>query len=108
MECLEAKVAAPGTLGGLFDGGLQAVHVVAAIAIVAEEELVVVFRGPADGAALAFDTLPRVLLHRHHHVVRELEARGVTCHESKLDFINNREQLRQIYWCKVLTRSAAL
>ena len=39
--------------------------------------LVVVLAGAAEGAALALDALPRVLLHADDHVVRELQARGV-------------------------------
>ena len=41
--------------------------------------LVVVLAGAAEGAALALDALPRVLLHADDHVLRELQARGVAC-----------------------------
>ena len=55
----------------------QAVHMVAAVAIIAEEEFVVVLRGSTQGAGLALDALPGVLLHADLHVVRELQARCV-------------------------------
>ena len=50
---------------------------VAAVAIIAEEEFVVVLRGSAEGARFALDALPGVLLHADPHVVRELQARWV-------------------------------
>ena len=53
----------------------EAVHVVSPVAVVAEEKFVVVLRGPAQRAGLALDTLPRVLAHAQHHVLRELQAR---------------------------------
>ena len=77
VEPLDADLAAPGPLRRLLDGRDEAVHVVAAVAVVAEEQLVVVLAGAAEGAALALDALPRVLLHADDHVVRELQARGV-------------------------------
>ena len=55
----------------------QAVHMVAAVAIIAEEEFVVVLRGSAQSARLTLDALPGVLLHTDLHVVRELQARCV-------------------------------
>ena len=55
----------------------QAVHMVAAVAIIAEEEFVVVLGGSAQSARLALDALPGVLLHADLHVVRELQARWV-------------------------------
>lgn len=78
MKANDAKIATPGSLWRFLDGGIQAVHVVAPVAVVAEEQLVVVLRGAAHGAALALDALPRVLLHRHHHVLRELQAARMT------------------------------
>jgi len=77
VEPLDADLAAPGPLRRLLDGRDEAVHVVAAVAVVAEEQLVVVLAGAAEGAALALDALPRVLLHADDHVLRELQARGV-------------------------------
>ena len=47
---------------------------VAAVAIVTEEQLVVVLGGATEGARLALDALPGVLLHADLHVVRELQA----------------------------------
>ena len=45
--------------------------------------LVVVLAGAAEGAALALDALPRVLLHADDHVLRELQACGVACNRIK-------------------------
>ena len=56
----------------------QAVHMVAAVAIIAEEEFVVVLGGSAQSARLALDALPRILLYAHVHVGSELEAGGMT------------------------------
>ena len=42
------------------DGRLEAVHVVATVAIVAEEQLIVVLRGATEVAGLAFDALPAI------------------------------------------------
>ena len=47
---------------------------VTAVTIVTEEQLVVVLRGAAEGARLALNALPRVLLHTDLHVVCELQA----------------------------------
>ncbi len=55
----------------------EAVHVVAAVTVVAEEQLVVILGGTAECAGLALDTLPGILPHAHHHVLGELEAGGV-------------------------------
>ena len=51
---------------------------VAAVTVVAEQELVVVLAGAAQGARLALDALPRILLHAHVHVGSELETGGMT------------------------------
>ena len=56
----------------------QTVHVVASVTVVTEQQLVVVLTRPAEGAGLALDALPGVLLDTDQHVVRELEAGGVT------------------------------
>ncbi len=77
MKRFDAKLAAPRPLRRLLDRRLEAVHVIAAVAVVAEQELVVVLRGAAEGAALALDALPRVLAHGDQHVVGELETRRV-------------------------------
>ena len=52
----------------------KAIHVVATVAIVTEEQLVVVLGGATEGARLALDALPGILLHADLHVVRELQA----------------------------------
>lgn len=44
-----------------------------------ERHTYVVLRGATDAARLALYTLPLVRPHRLHHVVGELQARGVTC-----------------------------
>lgn len=77
VEPLDTELTAPRSLGGFFDGRDEAVHVVAPIAVVAEEQLVVVLARAAQGAALALDALPRVLAHRDRHVLGELQASGM-------------------------------
>ena len=52
---------------------------VAPVAVVAEEELVVVFTRPAQSAGLALDALPGVLPDGDHHVPGELETSRVAC-----------------------------
>ena len=58
-------------------GRNQTVHVVASVAVVTEQQLVVILASPAQGAGLALDALPGVLLDTDQHVLRELEAGGV-------------------------------
>ena len=82
MEGLHADAAAPGALRRDLHGRVEAVGVVAAVAVVAEQQLVVVLRGATEGAGLALDTLPRVLAHADQHVGRELEARRVAWTEN--------------------------
>ena len=43
-------------------GRHETIHVVASVAVVAEQQLVVVFAGPAQCAGLALDALPGILL----------------------------------------------
>ena len=57
---------------------------VAAVAVVAEEQLVVVLRGAAERAGLALDALPGVLAHAHHHVLRELQAGRMTYNSNNI------------------------
>ena len=52
----------------------QTVHVVTSVAVVTEQQLVVVLTGPTEGAGLALNALPGVFLHADLHVLRELEA----------------------------------
>ena len=59
-------------------GRHQTVHVVSSVAIVAKEQFIIILRGAAQGAGFALDTLPGVLLDADQHVLRELEAGGVT------------------------------
>ena len=51
---------------------------VASVAVVTEQQLVVVLAGPTQGAGLALDALPGVLLRADHHVGGELQACRVT------------------------------
>ena len=78
MEGFNADGAAPGALGRHLHGRDEAVHVVAAVAVVAEEELVVVLAGAAECAGLALDTLPGIFPDADQHVVSELETGGMT------------------------------
>ena len=55
----------------------QTVHVVASVTVVTEQQLVIVLTRPAEGAGLALDALPGVLLDTDQHVLSELEAGGV-------------------------------
>ena len=77
VELFNAQFAAPRALWWRSESRRQAVHVVAAIAIVAEEQLIVVIRGAANGAELTLDALPTVPLNGNHHVGGELEAGGM-------------------------------
>ena len=56
----------------------EAVHVVASIAVITEQQLVVILAGSAKAAGLTLYALPGVLPHRDHHVPGELETCGVT------------------------------
>ena len=56
----------------------KAIHVVASVAVVAEQQLIIVLAGATQCAGLALDALPGVLLHTDQHVLGELEAAGVT------------------------------
>ena len=50
----------------------QAVHVITAVAVVAEEQFVVVLRGAAESTGLTFDTLPGILPYTYHHIFSKL------------------------------------
>ena len=50
---------------------------VASVAVVTEQQLVVILTGAAQGAGLALDALPGVLLDADQHVFSELETGGV-------------------------------
>ena len=74
MESLHTDLTAPGALRSHLHGRNQTVHVVASVAVVTEQQLVVILASPAQGAGLALDALPGVLLDADQHVVRELKA----------------------------------
>ena len=78
MESFHTDLAAPRSLRSDLHGWDQAVHVVASVAVVTEEQLVVVLAGAAERAGLALDALPGVLPHTEQHVLCELQAGGVT------------------------------
>ena len=59
-------------------GRHETIHVVASVAVVAEQQLVIVLTGATQCAGLALDALPGILLHTDQHVLGELEAGGVT------------------------------
>ena len=77
MESLHTDLTAPGALRSHLHGRNQTVHVVASVAVVTEQQLVVILAGPAQGAGLALDALPGVLLDTDQHVLSELETGGV-------------------------------
>lgn len=70
-----AQGTAPGTFRRRDEWRREAVHVVTAVAVVAEQQLIVVVRGSAHGAVLTLDALPAVLAHRDDHVGGELQTR---------------------------------
>ena len=78
MECLHTDLTAPGALRSDLHRRHQTVHVVAPVTVVTEQQLVVVLARPAEGAGLALDALPGVLPDTDQHVVRELEAGGMS------------------------------
>ena len=78
MESLHTDLTAPGALRSHLHGRNQTVHVVASVAVVTEQQLVVVLAGAAERAGLALDALPGVLPHTEQHVLCELQAGGVT------------------------------
>ena len=51
---------------------------ISSVTVVAEEKLVVVLRGAAEGAGLALNTLPGVLAYANHHVLGELKTARVS------------------------------
>ena len=72
MESLHTDLTAPGALRSHLHGRNQTVHVVASVAVVTEQQLVVVLAGPTQGAGLALDALPGVLLRADPQVGGEL------------------------------------
>jgi len=70
----DTEMTTPRTLWRLRNGGLQTIHVVASVAVIAEEQLVVVVGRPAESTRFAFNTLPSVLLNGLYHVRSELET----------------------------------
>lgn len=77
VESLHADGATPGSFWCNLHGRYQAVHVIPSVTIITEEQLVIILTGATQGAGLALDALPGILLHANHHVVRELQASWV-------------------------------
>jgi hypothetical protein len=77
VESFYTDGTAPGSLWCNLHRRHQAVHVVTSVAVVTEQKLVVVLAGPAQGAGLALDALPGVLLDTDQHVLSELETGGM-------------------------------
>lgn len=78
MEFFDAQFTRPGAFGRRVQRRRQAVHVITTIAIVAEQQLIVIVRRAANRAAFALDALPSILLDGNVHVGRELQAAGMT------------------------------
>ena len=78
MESLDTDLTAPGALRSDLHRRHQTVHVITSVAVVTEQQLVVVLAGAAERAGLALDALPGVLPHTEQHVLCELQAGGVT------------------------------
>ena len=51
------------TLRGVLKRRAEAVHVVATVTVITEQELVIIFRSPTEVARLALDALPSVCVH---------------------------------------------
>ena len=74
LQQVQTQVAAPTSFRRLRHRRGETIHVVATIAVITEEQLVIVLGGATDVAAFAFDALPAVGLHCCHHHRGELEA----------------------------------
>lgn len=72
VKPLKTQLAAPWAFWRFFDWRIKTVHVIASIAIVAKEELIIILGGATKGAALALYALPGVLFDGDDHVFREL------------------------------------
>lgn len=68
---------APAPLWRFRHWGIETVHVIASIAVVTKQKLIVILRGAAHVAAFALYALPAVRLHSSHHYRSELQAGGV-------------------------------
>ena len=60
-------------------GRHETIHVVASVAVVAEQQLIIVLTGPTQCAGLTLDALPGILPHTDLHVGRELQTARMTC-----------------------------
>ncbi len=49
-----------------------------AVAVVAKQQLIIIFRGSTDCASLALDALPWILADAHDHVLSELKTNGMS------------------------------
>ena len=66
------------TFRWFFEWRFEAVHVVTTVAVVAEQQLVVVLRGPTEVTRLALDALPSVRPHDQRQRLRELHTRRMS------------------------------
>lgn len=102
VKLFRAQLTAPATLGRLFESRHQAIHVVASVAVIAEQQLVVIIRCATDRAVLALNALPSVLLNRDLHVGGELETARMTGATT----IGTRDQVLRLTGLFVLLRVA--
>lgn len=78
VEFLVANVAAPQTIWRWRQRWCQAIHVIATIAVIAEQQLIVVVGCAANRTVFAFDALPAISFHGDDHVRCELQTRRMT------------------------------
>ena len=69
---LDTDGAIPGSFWGFLDRRSEAVHVVAPVTSITEQELVIILTCATQGAGLALYALPGVQLHVVHHARGEL------------------------------------
>jgi len=72
VELLYAQMATPTSFRWFLQRRIQAVHVVATVTIVAEQQLVVIVGGSTQSATFTFNALPAILFNGNHHVLGEL------------------------------------
>lgn len=74
LEALQTETTTPRTLWRLRERRTEAEHVVAAVAVVTEQHLLIVLRSAAKPAGLALQTLPPIAAYGGDHVGSELGA----------------------------------
>lgn len=68
----------PTPFGGLKDWWIQAIHVIATVTVITEEQLVIVLRGATKAAGFALNALPLIGFNSLSHVCGELQAGRVS------------------------------